>query len=163
MEGPVLLTYLTSSKDVWEITEIMAAELKKQGIQVDAIPAGKVESISQYRKIILGAPIYMFIWPKNLHRFLSRLEESLKDHPVTIFSIGPSLDQEEESEKARVQINDALEKFGWFKLDTIKFFSINFSKGDLPFPFNLFQKPLPVEELMDWAALKAWIRETVKE
>lgn len=163
MKKSILITYLTSSKENWEVAEVMAIELKKQGVNVESIPAAKVDSLDQYQMIIFGAPIYMFIWPKELHRFLEKNEKGLKKLPVTIFSIGPSIEEEAESKKALVQIEKALAKFEWFKPSAIKFFNINFTRGSIPFPFNLFQKPVSVDELMDWAALKTWIKKVVKE
>ncbi len=163
MEGSILLTYLTSSRESWEVAEVMAVELEKQGVRVDTMSARNVDSFDQYKMIIFGAPIHMFIWPKELHRFLTKHENAMKDLPIAVFSVGAIFKKEEpELEKARKQMDEALEKYSWMKPTAKKIFGIKLTSNDLPFPFNLFQKKSPVEEMMDWADLKAWVRGLVK-
>jgi menaquinone-dependent protoporphyrinogen IX oxidase len=163
MEKPILLTYITSSKSRWEIIDFMAEEMKQQGAKVEVIPAGSVRSLDEYKMVVLGGPVYAFMWPKDLHRFLKKHNEVLSTLPTAVFAIGTNLDEEVSKGKpAQQHINDALLKFSWFKPFTMELFNIELSVDKTPFPLKIFQKQAASEAKVDWNAMRNWARELVK-
>ena len=125
MQKSILLTYLISSNARWEIIDFIADEMVQQGAKVDVIPAGKVSSLEEYEMVVLGAPVYTFMWPKKLHRFLSKHSETLKTLPTAVFVVGTDLDKKEmEGEQAHKHINKTLNKFDWLKPTSLELFSI---------------------------------------
>ena len=147
----------------WEIPELIAKEMEEQGAKVDVIPAGKVDSFDDYQMIVLGAPIYTFMWPKQLHRFLSKNREVLKTLPTAVFVVGTNIDEgQADWNEAQTHISKALKKFDWFKPTSLKLFSIKMPVDTTPILFKIFQRKASCEAEIDWTAIRKWAGEMAK-
>lgn len=90
MGEKVLLAYATRSGSTAEIAERIKEFLVLRGLAVDLKPVSEVESLDQYRTIILGSAVYYGRWRKDAVKFLTVQEEVLKGKEVWFFSSGPA-------------------------------------------------------------------------
>jgi menaquinone-dependent protoporphyrinogen oxidase len=111
-----------------------------------------------YQAIVLGTAIYMFRLHKDARRFLSRHREALTKRPVAIFALGPFNDEEKEWQGVRMQLDKELAMFPWLAPVAREVFGGKFDPANLRFPYNLvpYLKRLPVSDIRDWAAIRAW-------
>jgi menaquinone-dependent protoporphyrinogen oxidase len=160
MSDSVLVAYATRYGSTREVAEAVAATLREGGLAVDLQPARKVRSLEGYRAVVLGAPIYMFHWHKDARRFLSRHRGALtppEGCPLAIFALGPFYTgDEEEFEGSRQHLADDLAKFPWLKPVAVEVFGGKFDPEGLRFPYNLFLRQVPANDLRDWDAIRAW-------
>ena len=101
MSNSILVTFSTIYGLPQEVAEQVAATLHEQGLTVDLQPIKQVQSLDQYRAVVLGAPPYMFHWHKDALNFLSRYHTALAQQPVAIFALGPINNVEKEFHEAR--------------------------------------------------------------
>jgi menaquinone-dependent protoporphyrinogen oxidase len=113
-ESSVLVAYATRSGSTREVAEAVAAALRDGGVEVDLQPMRNVQTLSGYRMLILGAPLYMFRWHKDAMAFLSKYKEATKRMYVAVFALGPFHDEEKEWQSVRAQFDKELAKLPWF-------------------------------------------------
>jgi menaquinone-dependent protoporphyrinogen oxidase len=158
MAASVLVAYATRYGSTQEVAEAVAATLQESGLEVDLQPLRHVQSIDQYRAIVIGAPLYMFRWHKDALNFLTRYHTTLTTKPVAIFALGPFHADEKEFQSAREQLDKELAKFPWLTPAAIEIFGGKFDPEELTFPHNLVPalKKMPASDVRDWIAIRAW-------
>ena len=65
----VLVAYATRHGATREIAEAVAASLRADGLEADALPVKGVRSLDEYTAVVLGAPLYMFHLHADARRF----------------------------------------------------------------------------------------------
>jgi menaquinone-dependent protoporphyrinogen oxidase len=167
MSASVLVAYATQYGSTREVADAIATTLREGGLEVDLQPARKVRRLEGYRAVVLGAPLYMFHWHKDARRFLSRHRRALTSPPpeglpVAIFAIGPfGAGDEEEWQGSRQQLDGDLAKFPWLTPVALEVFGGKFDPAGLRFPYNLFLRQVPANDLRDWNAIRAWASDLV--
>jgi menaquinone-dependent protoporphyrinogen oxidase len=160
MEHKVLVAYATTHGSTGEIAQEIASVLARDGVQVEALPAVRVRSLTGYSGVILGGPQYMFRWHKDAMRFLAKFRKNIeKGLPVAIFAGGPiEVGSDEENRIIRDCLNQELKTFEWFKPASLLFVGGKFNPNKLRFPYNLIPalKNRPAVDFRDWTEIKDW-------
>jgi menaquinone-dependent protoporphyrinogen oxidase len=163
MQTRVLVAYSSKYGSTQEVAEAIAETLRENGLKVDLEPVKEVKSLEEYTAVLLGAPLYMLHWLKDVRSFLSRHREALTKRPVAIFSLGPLHDNEEELKEVRSQLDKELAKFPWLTPIDIEIFGGKFDPEKLRFPDSLIARlpasPLhnmPASDVRDWTAIRTW-------
>lgn len=161
MSGKILVAYATRYGSTQEVAEAVAATLREHELEVNLLPMREVPTLSEYTKIVLGAPLYMFHWHKDALHFLDRHREALIKRPVAIFALGPFHDDEKEFQEIRAQLDRELVKFPWLTPVAIEIVGGKYDPGKLTFPWNLVPafRQMPPSDVRDWTAIRAWASE----
>jgi menaquinone-dependent protoporphyrinogen oxidase len=72
-----------------DIAEVVATQLRKEGIRVAVQAAKRVEDIGRFEAVIIGSAVYMGRWLPEALRFVDERLEALRTKPVWLFSSGP--------------------------------------------------------------------------
>ena len=157
MSDSVLVTYATRHGSTQEVAEAVAATLREWGSEVDIQPMRKLRTLAGYSAVVLGAPLYMFRWHKDARHFLARHREALTERPVAVFALGPfTTGDEEEWQGSREQLDKELAEFPWLTPVALEVFGGKFDPAKLRFPYNLFMRQVPANDLRDWTTIRAW-------
>ena len=163
MESKVLVAYASKYGSTQEVAEAMAATLRDCGLVVDLRPMKEVRSLAGYGAVVLGAPLYMFHWHKDAHRFLSRHREALTGTAsggvrVAAFALGPFHDEAKEWEEVRTELDKELARYPWLSPVAVKIVGGKFDPSTLSFPWNLVPalRQMPASDIRDWAAIRTW-------
>ena len=161
MSSTILLAYASSYGSTQEVAQSIAETLRGCGLAIDLLPAKQVKTLSGYRAVVLGAPLYMFRWHADAKGFLSRYHSTLAALPVAIFALGPFHNKEEELTGAREHLDKELTKFPWLKPAAVEVFVGKFDPSRLRFPYSLIPalKNMPASDERDWEAIRAWATE----
>jgi len=161
MAASFLVAYATRYGSTQEVAEAVAATLRERGLAVVIQPMRDVQALDQYRAIVLGAPLYMFHWHKDVLHFLARHKAALTRRPVAVFALDPFHTEEKEFQGAREQLDKELAQFPWLTLQAIAIFGGKFDPQKLTFPHNLIPalKNMPASDVRDWTAIRAWANE----
>ncbi len=162
MSDSVLVTYATRYGSTQEVAEKVAATLRASGLAVDVQPAKQVRSLAGYRAVVLGAPLYIGSWLKDVQRFLTQHHAALEKLPVAIFTLGP-VRVGEKPEEVRVQMERELARYPWLKPVAVEMFGGKYDPAAMRFPDTLLAiipgSPLYkslATDLRDWEAIRAW-------
>ena len=163
MSTSTLVTYATRHGSTQEVAEAIAAELNDCGLIVDLKAMQRVESLANYRAVVMGAPLYMFHWHKESLNFLNKHQKVLMEKPVAVFALGPFHDDKKEWQDVRAQLDKELAKFPWLKPVSIEIFGAKFDPEKLRFPYNLIPalKQMSASDIRDWEAIKKWAKSLV--
>lgn len=163
MSISILVGYVTNYGSTREVAENIAVTLREHGFLVDVQPLREVHTLTGYKAVIVGAPLYMFHWHKDAVRFLTRHREALVERPVAIFTLGPVRDPHDEKEwqDARAQLTKDLDRFPWLKPIACEIFGGRLDPASLHFPFRMFAGKMQASDLRDWAAIHTWTEELV--
>jgi menaquinone-dependent protoporphyrinogen oxidase len=85
----ILVTYGSARGGTAGLAEMVAAGLREDGLDCDAIPAGKVRRLDGYDAVIVGGALYAFRWHRAARRFVKRHAAELRQRPTYFFSSGP--------------------------------------------------------------------------
>ena len=154
-----LVTYASNSGSTQEVAEDIAATLRQQGIAVDLHPVREVQALSGYSAVVLGAPLYMFRWHKDAHRFLARFQRDLTHGlPIAIFGGGPIEDTAEQWRDRRSDLDQEVAKHPWLTPVSVQLIGGKFDPTKLRFPYKLLPalRNMPAIDLRDWDAIRAW-------
>jgi menaquinone-dependent protoporphyrinogen oxidase len=163
MSSSILVGYATKYGSTREVAEAIAATLREGGLEVDLQPMRAVRTLEGYGAVVMGAPLYMFRWHKDAKSFLSRHREALMERPVAVFALGPFEDVPKQWQDVRANIDKELAGFPWFAPVAIEIFGGVFDPAKLTFPYNLVPglKKMPVSDIRDWTAIRAWANSVV--
>lgn len=153
-----MVTYATKYGSTQEVAEEIAATIRKNGLTTDIQPMQEVKTIEKYNSIIMGAPLSMFHWNKDAHRFLLRHRDVLIKLPVAVFALGPTHVpyDKEEWQSSRDQLNKELSIYPWFKPVAIEMFGGRYDPSKLHFPISLFTGKVPASDIRDWEKIRSW-------
>ena len=155
----VLVAYATRHGATREIAEAVAASLRADGLEADALPVKGVRSLDEYTAVVLGAPLYMFHLHADARRFLSRHRRALEQMPVAVFAGGPYGEAGEEVwREVRASLDKELAKFAWLSPVSVEVVGGRFDPTALRFPWSWLPalKGMPASDLRDWEAIRAW-------
>jgi menaquinone-dependent protoporphyrinogen oxidase len=158
MTASILVGYATRYGSTREVSEAIAEELRKGGLEVEICLARDMRTLEGYRAVVLGAPLFMFRWHADALRFLSRHRKALAERPVALFALGPThvpYDQKEWGD-SRTQLDKALAQYPWLKPMALELFGGKFDPKDLRFPLNKLAGPEPATDIRDWKAIRDW-------
>jgi menaquinone-dependent protoporphyrinogen oxidase len=159
----VLVTYATRYGSTQEVAEAVAATLREQGLEVDLQLMREVRTLEGRRAVILGAPLYIGHWHKDVQRFLRRHREVLMQRPVAIFTLGPTQPDDQEWAGVRAQLEQELAKYPWLKPVALELFGGKYDPAQLRFPDSLLARSpasplhqMPASDVRDWTAIRMW-------
>lgn len=162
MEIKILVAYASKYGSTQEVAEAIAATLREKGLSADLQPMQKVRSLSGYRAIVLGAPIFYGLWHTDAKDFLTKNEAVLTQPRVAVFALGPNSTDENERQSSQAQFDKELAKFPWLKPVVTELFGGRFP-AKLRFPDSLVAalpaSPMhgkPPSDVRDWTAIRAW-------
>lgn len=163
MSASVLVAFATRYGSTQEVAEAITAALRESGLEVDLEHLKTVKTLEGYRAVVLGAPLQMFKWHKDALAFLERHKQALSRLPTAVFALGPFNDVEKEWNDVRAQLDKALAKFPWFAPVAVQVFGGKFDPATLRAPYSLLpaMKRLPVSDIRDFEAIRAWAEELV--
>jgi menaquinone-dependent protoporphyrinogen oxidase len=163
MTASVLIAYASRGGSTAEIAQAMGAALHEAGLESEIVPVGEIGSISGKTTVILGAPLYVGRFPKEFYKFLVSNRAALAASRCWCFVVGPTRNEPEDFESARMQASKQLLRYGWFHPVDVHIFGGRWSLQGLPFPFSLALhlpgNPLakiPPSDIRDWAAIHDW-------
>ena len=163
MSDSILVAYATLYGSTEEVAEAIASTLREGGAEVVIQAARDVQTLADYRAVVLGAPIYIGKWHKDARQFLSRHQEALTQRPVAIFALGPTGTGEEEMQGAREEFDKELAQYPWLSPVALEVFIGKYDPTKLRFFHRLLAmlpaSPLhnmPASDHRDWDAIRAW-------
>ena len=158
MTTKILIGYATRYGSTQEVADIIASTLREAGFEVDVKLVQDIKSLTDYKAVILGAPLFMFHWHKDVLRFLSRNQKILLDTQVAIFSLGPTHDPYDEQEwrDSWAQLNKELANYSWLKPVEIEMFGGKYDPDLLKFPLKMMAGKTPASDIRDWDMIRAW-------
>src|SRR5436305_11859585 len=110
MAQRALVSYGTKHGSTREVAEAIAETLRERGLEVDVLPADKVDDVTPYDGVVLGGAIYMGRWHPASIDFLRLHRHALAELPLAVFGMGPrELDAAAVAE-SRQQLDHALER-----------------------------------------------------
>ena len=158
MPAPVLVTFATSYGSTAEVAAAVAQTLEAEGLDVTLVPVRKVNRLTGYSAVVIGAPLYMFQLHRHARRFFIRHRKALSEKPVAVFSLGPFHEDVKEWQEAKEQLDKALDRFPWLNPVSIHMVGGKFDPAALRFPFSwlpALKKMEPVD-IRDWKAVGDW-------
>jgi menaquinone-dependent protoporphyrinogen oxidase len=126
VQSQVLVTYASKYGSTQEVAEAIANVLRENGLLVDLKPVREIKNLEEYTAVVLGAPIYVTSWHKEVCSILSRNREAFMKRSVAVFALGPLSDDENEWKEVRAQLDKELAKFAWLKPIAIEVFGGKF-------------------------------------
>ncbi len=161
MNSKILVVYSTKAGSTEETAIYIGKELEKLGAHADVITAAEVKSISGYKAVIVGGPIYMGQWHKESTAFVEKFQTDLKNVNTAYFFLCLSVKEntpEKQSEvsgylaKQRSLVEPAAEGRFPGKLDSSR----------LSFFHKMIIKMIGSKEgdFRDWALVSKWVVET---
>ncbi len=155
----ILVTYASSYGSTQEVAEFIATTLREQGVEVELKPIREVRTLTNYRAVVLGAPLYMFRWHKDAHRFLEKFQRDLTQGlPVAIFAGGPIEDTKEQWQERRKDLDQELAKHPWLTPIAVQLIGGKFDPTKLRFPYSLLPalRNMAAIDLRDWPTIREW-------
>jgi menaquinone-dependent protoporphyrinogen oxidase len=148
----ILIAYATKHGSTHEVAEMIAGRLTEAGVETHTLPADRVDSLDEYRAVVLGAPLYMGRLHRDARAFLHRHREALAERPFAVFALGPLKDEAEQWDGARRQLYGALAHFPGVEPVSVGLFGGAIVPETLHFPFS----HMPAGDLRDWDAIEEW-------
>ena len=165
MPAAVLVGYATRYGSTQEVAETIAAAMREGGVSVDLQPLEEVKTLTGYDLIVIGAPLFMFHWHKQAHRFLSRHRKALLERSVAVFALGPTHEPHDEQEwqDSQSQLDKELAKYPWFHPADLVMFGGKYDPTKLKFPLNKLAGDVPASDIRDWEVIRSWARGLVEQ
>jgi menaquinone-dependent protoporphyrinogen oxidase len=151
----ILIAYGTKHGSTREVAEAIARTLTQQQLEVETLPAGRVDDLTPYAGVVLGGALYMGRWHPDAADFLMRHRHALSAMPVATFAMGPRTMEERDAESSRSQFVKALARVPEVDPFAIGVFGGVVNPRVLRFPFNRF----PASDARDWDEIRAWATE----
>ena len=109
MGSKVLVTYASRNGSTAEIAEAIAKELMAAGHDVDTRDIAGVHSVSGYRAVVIGGPVYMGRVVGDVKKFVGRYRDELSKIPVAAFTVGLApVSGETETRKIVAALHDSV-------------------------------------------------------
>ena len=158
MSAPVLVTWATRYGATEEVALVIAAELRRLGLTVDATPMRAVTVLHDYAALVLGFALYMSRIHGDARRFLAAHRDVLGHIPSTLFVLGPIHDEENERVVSAGQLRRQLARFPWYHPVAQQIFGGKWDPATFGFPLKWIPalRMMPVSDARDWDAIRAW-------
>jgi menaquinone-dependent protoporphyrinogen oxidase len=151
----ILVAYGTKHGSTRDVANAVAETLEELGLDVDTLPAARVNDLSPYAGVVIGGAIYMGRWHPDAAEFLERYRHALATMPVAVFGMGPRTMEEHDVEESRSQLIKALTKVPEVDPFAVAVFGGVIDPHALRFPFNR----LSASDARDWDAIREWATE----
>ncbi len=159
----ILIAFASRHGSTTEVAAAIATTLRERGLTVDMRPAKQVQTLTEYGGIVLGAPIYFGVWPKDALVFLTQHREVLVTRRIALFALGPTHADHAEWQASRTMLDHILSKFPWLTPVAVELFGGKYDPAWLSIPekvvASLPASPLygmPAGDARDWAAIRVW-------
>ena len=166
----ILVTYASRYGSTQEVAEAVTATLREHGLEVDLRPMREVRTLEGYRAVVMGAPLYIGHWQKDMQSFLAQHRESLMQRQVALFTLGPTQPDEKDWEDVRAQLEQEMAKYPWLKPAATELFGGKYDPAKLRFPDTLLAKlpasplhKMPASDIRDWTAIRTWASNLVTQ
>ena len=90
MSTKVLVAYASKLGATAEIAEKIGEALRRNGLEADVLPVGRVRDLTPYGAVIIGSAVYYGRWRKGAVKFLEKNKKLLTERRVWLFSSGPT-------------------------------------------------------------------------
>ena len=161
-----IVVYASKYGSTKGIAEFISEKLRLRGMLVDVQPVEAIHDITGYDVFVIGSAVYMGHWLKKATEFEKRSSAVLAKQPVWLFSSGPLVIENIDSQSR--SLDDAVPKeiaefnelihprdhrvfFG--KLDSSKLSMVHRMMKSLPASRALF----PEGDFRDWNDIEAWV------
>jgi menaquinone-dependent protoporphyrinogen oxidase len=162
MDMKVLVAYASKRGATAEIARKVGEVLRKEGLDVDVVPAKQVSNPAEYQAVIIGSAAYMGMWRKEAVKLLKDNEKLLTERLVWIFSSGPT----GEGDPMELVQGWRFPKAQQPIIERIKPRDIAVFHGKLdPDTMNFFEKAIiknvksAIGDFRDWNAITAWAKD----
>jgi menaquinone-dependent protoporphyrinogen oxidase len=168
MPAAILIAYATRSGSTAQVADAIAAALLEDNLTSDVIPMHLVETLKGRTAVILGAPLYIGLFPDEFHKFFSRHQSALALMRPWFFVLGPTRTEPKDFEAARNQAAKQLYRYSWFQPADLRIFGGKWDVNSIPFPFSLARRLIPAgkvppSDIRDWAAIRNWAAGIARE
>jgi len=165
MKKKILVGYASRYGSTKEVAETIAVAIREAGIDVDFLPVKNAKSLVAYQAVILGAPLFMFHWHKDVLQFLSRNQRILMDLKVAIFALGPTHNPYDEQEwrDSWSQLNKELEHYSWLKPVEVEMFGGKYNPSLLKFPLKMMAGSVPASDIRDMDSVRSWALDLIEK
>ena len=85
----VLVAYGSKRGGTEGLANMVADDLRAEGLAVDVRPARRAGRIADYDTVIVGGALYAAHWHRDARRFVKRNTDDLRHRRVYLFSSGP--------------------------------------------------------------------------
>lgn len=165
----ILLSYASKYGSTKEVAESVGAILREEGLAPEMQEMQHVATLTGYRAVVLGAPIYLGRWHPDARHFLERHRSALEDLPVVIFALGPVGTDEDQIETWRGELDAELVRYPWLhpmsahmfggKYDPAQLDELHAEVAALP---SSQLKDMPASDLRDWDEIRTWARDMAR-
>lgn len=156
----ILVTYVTKKGSTGEIAQGIAKEIQAAGHTADAIEITNVTTLSGYKGVVIGGPMYLGHIDSRVKKFVLRYSGELAHVPVAGFVVCIAAASKDPEGMAWAE--KALHK----ALDPLPLVAEAIFAGKLdPEKLSWFQRWItknvksPIGDFRDWAAIGAFARE----
>ena len=156
----ILVTYVSKKGSTGEIAQAIAKELRAAGHTVDTIEIKNVTTLSGYKGIVIGGPMYLGHIESNVRKFGIKHAGELANVPVAGFVVCIAAASKDPERMAWAE--KALHK----ALDPLPLVDEAIFAGKLdPEKLSWFQRWItknvksPIGDFRDWAAIATFARE----
>lgn len=109
----VLVTVGSTRGGTQGLGEMVAQDLREEGLEVDLKPPKQVKRLDGYDAVIVGGALYAFHWHRDARRFVRRHTRELQSHPTYFFSSGPLDDSASKKEIPPVKgVSNLMQRVG---------------------------------------------------
>jgi menaquinone-dependent protoporphyrinogen oxidase len=166
----VLIAYASRGGSTAEVAEALGASLREAGIMVQVQPMSQVESLTGWKALILGAPLYIGRFPGEFHSFFKRHRDTLDVLHPWCFVLGPTRNVPKDFEAARTQAEKQFKKYPQFHPVELRILGGKWDPNTMPFPFSLLRRlpanpmsKIPASDIRDWAAIREWAESIARQ
>ena len=163
MKKQVLIAYETSKGSTREIANAIAEEIRTAGWDAEAVEIKDSPRPEDYGYVIVGGPIYLGRI-KGVRGFVGSHEAVLSERLIGAFAVGMSfaVPDKETQASGRKALDEAIAPLAAKHLG---YFAGKIDMEKLSFIQKIMIKAVksPVGDYRDWAAVKSWAQEIVKE
>ncbi len=166
MTESILVTYVTRYGSTGEVAEFIASALREHALVVDECPLSEVATLTPYRTVVFGAPLYVGKFPADGRNFLNDYAEVLASKPLAIFALGPVSTDPHEMASARTQLDNELTNYPTLQPISTTVFVGKYDPDKFGFFHRLIASlpaspihGLPATDNRDWEAVRDWADE----
>ncbi|MGZ4478527.1 MAG: flavodoxin domain-containing protein [Nocardioidaceae bacterium] len=69
----VLVTYGSKRGGAMGLAEMVATDLREEGLRVDLVPPNRVKRLDEHEAVVVGGALYASRWHRAAKRFVKRL------------------------------------------------------------------------------------------
>lgn len=158
----VLVGYATKHGSTAEIADAIAAALREDGIDAEALPVGEERDVEGYDAVVLGSALYAGSWLGEALAFAERHAEAIARRPCWLFSSGPLGEPGDSENEQPAELADLT---AWLEPRWHTIFGGRYDPDLLAFGERMILAAVKAEpgDYRDWEAVARWAREVAAE